>query len=167
MSSNSIIDNDICGFARIAMYEVQYKVDGLQHLPLEAATTFKARIINWQRLQFQTLFIDCSSSFDVPYETFRKQLPKIKEEMMKLGKRYGQQKNKLIEGFSAKAWKSLLQEEKIKHTYSSCVCCQNEPMFKLLYDLFPSKKGGCIKQKKITPAPEENNGPSSSEIYRV
>ena len=29
---------------------------------------------------------------------------------------------------------------------------------------FLQKKRGCIKQKKITSAPQENNGPSSSEI---
>ena len=98
--------------------------------PLEAASTFKSRIFNWQLLQFQTLFIDCSSSFDVPYETFRKQLPKIKEAMLILGKRYGEQKNKLTEGFSSKVWKSLSQEVKIKHTYSKCTGCQNDPNFR-------------------------------------
>ena len=35
--------------------------------------------------------------------------------MLKLGKRYGEQKNKLIEEFSPKIiWKPLLQEEKSK-----------------------------------------------------
>ena len=71
--------------------------------------------------------------------------------MFKLGKRYGEQKNKLIEGFSPEVWESLSPEEKIKHTHSK---------FKLTYVLFPSKNRGFIKQKKITSAPQENNGPS-------
>ena len=149
MSSYSIIDGTTCGFAKIEMYELQYKEHGLQKQPLEAASTFLSRIFNWQLLQYQTLFIDCSSSFDVPYETFRKQLPKIKEAMLKLGKRYGEQKNKLTEGFSSKIWKSLSQEVKIKHTYSKCTGCQNDPNFRSTYGMFPSKKMDALNKRKL------------------
>ena len=37
-------------------------------------------------------------------------------------------------------------------------------MIQILDGMFPSKKSGCIKQKKITLAPEESNRPSSSKI---
>ena len=70
----------------VSLKIVRHRVYGLQHQPLEAATKFKSRIFNWKLLQFQTLFIDCSSSFNVPCETFRKQLPKIKDAMFKFGK---------------------------------------------------------------------------------
>ena len=162
MSNFARSDNSTCGFARIAMYEIQYYQDhGLQHRPLEAAMSFKSRIFQWQLLQFQTLFIDCSPMFNIPYDTFRKELPKIDEIMVKLRKRYSQNKKELIEGLSPKVWKS---QEKNKHTYSNCMGCQNDPKLKKLMDLFPTKKTGCIRQNKIISAPKKNN--SSTEILK-
>ena len=137
------------------MYEIQYQDHGLQHRPLEAATSFKSPIFQWQLLQFQTLFIDCSPMFNIPYDTFRKELPKIDDIMVKLRKRYSQNKKELIEGLSPKVWKSLSTQEKIKHTYSNCMGCQNDPKLKKLMDLFPTKKTGCIKQKKVIAASEK------------
>ena len=92
MSNLASRDNMTCGFASIAMHEIQYQDHGLQHQHLEAAMSFKSRIFRWQPLQLQTLFLDCSPTFNIPYSTFRKELPKIDEVMIKLRKRYSQNK---------------------------------------------------------------------------
>ena len=156
--------NSTCGFGRIAMYEIQYQDHGLKHRPLESAMSFKSRIFQWQQLQFQTLFIDCSPMYNISYDTFRKELPKIDEIMVKLRKRYSKNKKELEEGLSPKVWKSLSPQEKMKHTYVNCMGCQNDPKLKKLMDLFPTKKNGCIKQNKIIYAPKENN--ISTEILK-
>ena len=43
---------------------------------------------------------------------FRKQLPKIKGIMVKLGKKYGEKKKQLINGFSSNIWKTLSPDKK-------------------------------------------------------
>ena len=49
---------------------------------------------------------------------------------------------------------SLSTQGKIKHTYSNCIGCQNEPKLEKLLNLFPTKQTGCIKQKKVIAASE-------------
>ena len=83
--------------------------------------------------------------------------------MVKLRKRYSQNRKELIEGFSPKVWKSLSTQEKIKHTYSNCMGCRNDPKLKKLMDLFPTKKTGCKNQNKIIYAPKKI---SSTEILK-
>ena len=148
-----------CGFAKIAMHEIQHQCHGLKHHPCEIATVFKARIFQWQHHRFQRLFNDNASSFNIPYNIFRKQLPKIKEIMVKLGKRHGEKNKQLINGFSSNIWKTLSLDK--KNTYSNCFGCRNDPKFESLHGLFPSKNLGNIKTKQNS-SEKEINCPTSS-----
>ena len=146
MSSFSVVDNASCGLARIAMHEIQHQCHGLKHHPCEISTAFKARIFH----QFQTLFIDRALFFNIPYEIFRKQLPKTKDIMVRLGKRHNEKKKQLIDGFSSKLWMALSPDEKNQHTYSNCFGCQHDPKFESLHGLFPTKNIGNIEINKTT-----------------
>ena len=95
--------------------------------------------------------------FDIPYDSFRKEIPKMEEVMIRLRKRNSHNKKVLTERFSLKSWESLPSDKKINHTYYSCMGCQNEPCLKMAIGLFPTKKIGCIKPKKPHPEHAEPN----------
>ena len=146
---SNISDNDnICGFARVAIDAIQYKEHGLQREPLEAANSFKARIYRWQQSHLQQMFN--IPMFDIPYDSFKKEIPKIEEMMIRLRKRNRQNRIELTEGFSLKSWEAMPSDKKINHTYYNCMSCQNEPSLKMLIGLFPKKKW-MYKTKEITP----------------
>ena len=78
--------------------------------------------------------------FDIPYDSFKKEIPKIEEMMIRLRKRNRQNRIELTEGFSLKSWEAMPSDKKINHTYYNCMSCQNEPSLKMLIGLFPKKK---------------------------
>ena len=64
----------------------------------------------------------------------------MEEVMIRLRKRNGCNKKELAERFSLKLWESLPSEQKINHTYYSCMVCQNKPCLKMGIGLFQPKK---------------------------
>ena len=85
--SNISGNDDICGFASVAL---QYQEHGLQRKSLEAANSFKARIYGWQQSHLQETY--SIPMFDIPYDSFWKEIPKIEELMIRLLKRKSKQK---------------------------------------------------------------------------
>ena len=133
--SNISGNNEICGFARVAIHDILYPEHGLQRESLEAANSFKARIYRWQQSHLQKTY--CIPMFDIPYDSFRKEIPKMEEVMIRLRKRNSHNKKGLTERFSLKSWESLPSDKKINHTYyNSCMSCQNEPCLKMAIGLF-------------------------------
>ena len=82
---------------QVAIDAIQYKEHGLQREPLEAANSFKARIYRWQQSHLQQMF--SIPMFDIPYDSFKKEIPKIEEMMIRLRKRNRQNRRELTEIF--------------------------------------------------------------------
>ena len=83
--SNISGNDDIHGFARVAIHDIQYQLHGLQWESLAAANSFKAWIYRCQKT-------DSVPMFDILYDSFRKDIPKIEDLMIRLRKRNSQKR---------------------------------------------------------------------------
>ena len=133
----SIINPLVCGFAKIATFNI-FKCDHkLKKAPNENDKVFKSRVLNSQYQQFINYFESYKENYAVDLKHFKSNFPRIVEVFKKLNKRNSETKEILQETFSKEAWDALSDKKKLTHRLDNCRGCLDDNNLKQSLGKFP------------------------------
>ena len=98
--------------------------------------------------QYNAYILQFSPAFAIPYETFKKQAPKLKNLYAKWRKSHSEKMNDFVLKFSPEIWSSLSSREKDNHSLISCNECASN--FKLEVSEHPITKS-CVALTAMAP----------------
>ena len=125
----TIIDPLCCGFAKVAMFEL--RKDYSSDVNKSSSVTDLSVSLDLQFQHFNREF-----NFDLTYEWYRRNVPKIREMVQTLGKNNKDMKTKILDCFPLTNW---AKESKKKHNLFDCKECLRSDKLRPILSLFPIK----------------------------
>ena len=145
----SFISPSTCGFVKVAAFKSDDLVKSKLHKdPRESVTKFKAKVIKERYSEFQRIFSN-DKTFDIPFLTFQKKLPALKEIFRTWSPRQLSEKQRFLETFSIDKWNKLTNAKQWEHSLRDCKACYHYHSEVMAH--FPVKSRQFIGKAKENP----------------